>query len=215
MTPLTRSFALSIICIVLSLPLYPQENDAAAVPEKKKSRFSIAFGAAAGNFALDAQNFNTVYSNRSISRIYFAGIGTNTVGFIAKYRQFYAFGRSVVENIEVEGKADWRQKFYAGGLRMRGDDQPIYADILYVVTQAEETITTSGEPAVERLTTRYTTENKGVGFAVGVSIKLIGPIGIFVEGEYSVMTRKGRNPEGRVNPELGGFCASAGAQFVL
>lgn len=215
MTPLTRSFAFSILIIFLSVPALSQDDATGTETEKKKNRFSLSFGAAAGNFALDAQNFNTVYSNRSISRIYFAGIGTNTVGFIAKYRQFYAYGRSVVENIEVQGKADWRQKFYAGGLRMRGDDQPIYADILYVVTQAEESITTSGEPAVERLTTRYTTENKGIGFAVGVAVKLIGPIGIFVEGEYSVMTRKGRNPEGRVNPELGGFCASAGAQFVL
>jgi hypothetical protein len=214
MAPFTRSIALSLFCFLLLLPVHAQETDQSESTEKKKYRFSLTFGAAAGNFAIDASKFNTLYSNRSISKIYFAGFGTNLFYFIAKYREFYARGRSVVENIDVAGKADWKQRFFAGGIRLRGDDQPIYADLLYVVTKAEESITTE-EPKVDRLTTRYDTENKGAGFAVGVAMKLIGPIGFFVEGEYTMMTRKGSNSLGRVNPELGGFCVSAGVHFAL
>jgi hypothetical protein len=214
MNSLTRLIALSLICSFFTIPLSAQNGEETPVNEKKKARFSLTFGAAAGNFAIDAPDFNSVYSNRSISKIYFAGFGSNLFYVIAKYREFYARGRSSVENIDVAGKAEWKQRFFAGGIRLRADDQPIYADLLYVVTKAEEIISTA-DPVVERLTTRYDTENKGGGFAVGVSMKLIGPIGIFVEGEYTIMTRKGRNQLGRVNPELGGFCASAGAHFAL
>jgi len=203
-----------LICVVLSIPVCAQETEETVTTRKTKNHFSLTFGAAAGNFAVEATNFNTVYSNRSISKIYFAGIGTNRFYLIAKYREFFATGHSFVDNIDVVGKSEWKQKFYGVGIRLRGDEQPLYADVLYLVTKAEESIST-GEPVVERLTTMYETENKGVGFAVGIAVKIIGPIGIFIEGEYALMTKKGQNPQGRANPELGGFCASAGAHFAL
>lgn len=214
MTPLPRSIVLSFFVLIISLPLSAQESEETPVAVKKKNRFSLTFGAAAGNFAIDAADFNSFYSNRSISRIYFAGIGTQQIYFIAKYREFFASGRSTVENIDVAGRADWKQKFYLGGLRLRGEDHPIYADILYVMTRAEESITTA-EPVVDQLTLTYETENRGIGFAVGVALNIIGPVGLFAEGEYTIMTKKGKNALGRVNPELGGFCASAGAHFAL
>lgn len=169
---------------------------------------------AAGNFAITETKFNTIYSNRSISRIYMAGIGTNAFYFIGKYREFWATGKSDVANVAVTGKADWKQKFYSAGIRLHSDDHPIYAEVLYVLTRAEESITTI-DPVVEELTAKEETENKGVGFSVGLTLKIAGPFRIFVEGEYCMMLKKGRNQFGRANPELGGVCGSAGVQFVL
>ena len=169
---------------------------------------------AAGNFAITETKFNTIYSNRSISRIYMAGIGTNVFYFIGKYREFWATGKSDVANVAVTGKADWKQKFYSAGIRLHSDDHPIYAEVLYVLTRAEESITTI-DPVVEELTAKEETENKGVGFSVGLTLKIAGPFRIFVEGEYCMMLKKGRNQFGRANPELGGVCGSAGVQFVL
>ncbi|MFA6468619.1 MAG: hypothetical protein WCW35_06965 [Bacteroidota bacterium] len=210
----SRTLRLFLLCLLWIAALSAQETDEAVEPEKKKERFAIAFGAAAGNFANDAANFTSIYSNRSISRIYFAGIGSSSFLFVGKYREFFAHGSSKVENIAVTGKAEWKQKFYSAGIRVRSNDQPIYAEVLYVITRAEESLTTV-DPVVQELTSRYETENKGVGFAVGFALKLIGPIGIYAEGEFSAMLRGGRNPQGKADPELGGFCASAGLFFAL
>lgn len=214
MRPSTKLSCGVFIVLFCAMMLQAQETEATGETEKKKNRFSIMFGGAAGNFANSESKFNTIYSNRTISRIYMAGIGTNTFYFIGKYREFSALGKSVVANIAVAGKADWKQKFYSAGLRLHADDHPIYAEVLYVFTRAEEVITTK-DPVVEELTAKEITENKGVGFTVGIALKIAGPIGIFVEGEYSMMLKKGRNQYGRANPELGGICASAGIQFVL
>lgn len=201
-----------ISCLFISLTASAQEEELPAEETKKKTRFSIMAGAAAGNFSNDNSLFNDVYSNRSISRIYVAGIGSNDVFLIGKYREFNATGKSILVNIAEVGKADWKQKFYLLGLRLHSDEHPLYADVLYVMTRAEETITTSNI-IVKELTTNYTTENRGAGFAIGISFDIIGPLGIFVEGEYTIMMKKGRNPSGSVDPELGGFCASAGARL--
>jgi len=191
-----------------------QDSEESTTTEKKKNHFSIAFGAAAGNFSNKAPISNDIYSNRSISRIYFAGIGSNTFYIIGKYREFTAFGESILENINVKGKADWKQKFYNIGLRIHSDEHPIYAEVLYVITHAEESITTV-DPVVPELTNSGKTKNTGMGFSVGLALNIAGPIAIFAEGEYSVMMRKEKNEYGRENPELGGFCASAGLLFAL
>lgn len=209
-----RCILTPLLLVMMSVHLSAQDQEPAVELVKPKERFSITFGAAAANFAPDISNFNTVYSNRSISRVYFAGIGTNRYYLIAKYKDYFASGRSVVMNIDVMGKAEWKQRFYAAGIRLRSDDHPLFADILYVVSRAEESITTE-DPKVERLTLRYETEVRGMGFAVGVAVKVLGPIRLFVEGEYTIMMRKGRNQEGKADPELGGPCVSAGAHFAL
>lgn len=213
---MSRSRCLLLISLFLPfVALLPaQDSTASSSRHSSSGGFSLSFGASAGNFAIDAENFNNVYSNRSVSRIYFAGIGTSSVLVIAKYRENFAHGTSKTENIIVTGKAEWKQRFYAAGLRFHGDDHPIYVDLLYVVTRAEESITTI-DPVVENLTSTYAAENKGAGVAVGILFNIIGPIGIHVEGEYTLMTRKGRNALGRVNPELGGACASAGVNFTI
>ncbi len=197
-----------------SHPSLSQDREETKIEEKKKSSLSLLFGGAAGNFAIDASKFNSIYSNRSVSRIYVAGIGNKQLLLIGKYREFYARGTSLVQNIEVSGKADWKQKFYSIGIRLLSDDSPLYADLLYVVTKAEETITTN-DPVVNELTIRQESENKGGGVSLGVTISILGPINIFAEGDYSYMVSEDRNDQGKVIPKLGGVCLSAGVVIIL
>ena len=108
-----------LIVIMFFLPSqvgFSQEQEETNIDEKKKNSFSLLFGGAAGNFAIDASKFNSIYSNRSVSRIYVAGIGNKQLLAIGKYREFYARGTSQVQNIDVSGKADWEQKFYSVGI---------------------------------------------------------------------------------------------------
>lgn len=212
-----HSMKIFIICMMFLLSsskIFAQDTEESKPQEKKKSSFSILFGAAAGNIGIDASKFNDVYSNRSISRIYFAGIGGNNLYLIGKYRKFYAHGTSVVQNIPVTGKADWSQQFYCAGLRLRSDESPLYLDLLYVVTKAEEKITTRDQ-IVEDLTVEQKIENKGGGVALGLNITLLGPVKIFGEGEYSFMATKARTTSGKIIPELGGICVSAGVAIIL
>jgi hypothetical protein len=209
-----KIFLIAILLSASSHYSFSQDQEGTNSSEKKKSSFSLLFGGAAGNFAIDASKFNSVYSNRSVSRIYVAGIGGKQFLLIGKYREFYARGTSIVQNIDVRGKADWKQKFYSVGIRLLSDDSPLYADLLYVVTKAEETITTN-DPIVNELTLRQETENKGGGVALGVTITILGPIKIFAEGDYSYMVSEDRNNQGKVIPKLGGACVSAGVVIIL
>lgn len=209
-----KIFLLTILFLLSPHYSFSQDQEETKQQEKKKSAFNLLFGGAAGNFAIDGANFNSIYSNRSISRIYIAGIGGDQLMLIGKYREFYAHGVSKLQNIEVAGKADWKQKFYSVGLRLMSDDSPLYADLLYVVTRMEETITTNN-PVVKELTTTEMLENKGGGVALGVTINILGPIKIFVEGDYSIMISKDSNKQGKKIPELGGACGSAGVVIIL
>lgn len=210
-------FTAFLLGIVLSSPLTAQEETeepAKITPAERARRFSLSLGAAAGNYAIDAPGFNDVYSNRSVSRAYFTAIGTNAISLIAKYRQFFAYGASSTSGIDVRGKADWRQKHYAVGFRFRTEDQFLYADLLYVISRVREDITT-GEEVVDRLTVSQENESKGYGASVGLSVKLIGPIGVYIEGEYSAMVKRGRNAAGEAIPQIGGMCGMAGIHFTL
>ncbi len=215
MRRMIRLLLLSVFVTLLSVPLAAQdEKEAEEGTADPGGRFSMTFGAAAGNFAIDAIGFNDIYSNRSISRIYFAGIGTRSVSVIAKYRQFYAHGTSPTIGIAAAGKAEWQQKQYAAGIRFRSDNGFLYGDLLYVISRAQETITTV-EPVVERLTARQESESKGVGAAVGLSVKILGPLGVFIEGEYTTMTNRGKNAQGENIPQTGGQCAAAGVHITF
>ena len=207
---ISSGFLIAVCCMIA---VHAQENSESETA-KKMNRFSFMIGAAAGNFEISEPKFTTIYSNRTISRIYFAGIGTNAIYIVGKYREFSATGRSIVENVTVEGQSDWKQKFYCVGFRIHSDNHPLYAEVLYVLTRIEESITTK-DLVVQELTAKEEAENKGAGISAGISLKIAGPFRIFVEGEYDIMMRKDRNQYGRANPELGGFCVSAGAQFAL
>lgn len=209
-----KIFLIAILFFATSHYSFCQDQEEIKPAEEKKNSFSLLFGGAAGNFAIDASKFNSIYSNRSISRIYIAGIGSKQLLLIGKYREFYAQGTSVVQNIDVKGKADWKQKFYSIGIRLLSDDSPLYADLLYVVTKAEETISTSGT-VVDELTVREELENKGGGVALGFTITILGPIKIFGEGEYSFMASEISNNQGTAVPKLGGICVSAGVVIIL
>ncbi len=207
----TSGLPIAIAAVFFTLTVYGQGSSA----ENQRNSGYFMVGASIGNFSNGAgTQFSDIYSNRSVTKNYSAGIGSRMLLIVGKYHEFTAKGHSIVTNVDVEGNADWKQKFYLAGLRIRGDDHPIYVDLLYVMTRAEEAITTV-EPKVEELTKSYTTENKGLGAAIGVAIKFAGALHIFAEAEYTTMTDLGRNQYGRANPELGGMNLNAGLQLAF
>ncbi len=196
---------------MLSVLCYSQDS---LQSEKKKLVFIMA-GASVGNFSNGAgSKFNEIYSNRTLMKNFCAGFGSREIVLIGKYHEFTATGASIPVNVAVTGKAEWKQKFYAFGLRTRGDDHPLYAELLYVITRAEESISTL-DPNVEELSKQYTTENRGIGATVGIALRLAGMLGIFAEAEYTTMMKRGRNQYGQANPELGGMNFNAGIQLAI
>ena len=188
-----------------------QENGEA----KKKQTFSIFLGGAVGNFGISADKFNDIYSNRSISRIYLAGIGSGSTYIVGKYRSFFANGRSKVENAEDDGKAEWKQKFYNVGVRLMPANSMLYLEMMYSMTEADERITTVDSSLSSLLTSQFKTKAQGVAFSLGIALDFPRPLRIFGEVEYSAMLKSGLNPSGRKIPELGGICLSGGIILVL
>ncbi|MBI2428988.1 MAG: hypothetical protein HYV29_09385 [Ignavibacteriales bacterium] len=181
-------------------------------PQKQKLSFFI--GAAAGNFGTTIGEFKEIYSKRSISRIAVAGIGSKSAYLFGKFRQFYAHGRSTVENADAQGSAEWKQKFYSIGARLMSDDSPLYVEIAYVISDAEENISTH-DPDVEELKSQWKAHTQGVGAALGIVIDFPRPLKTFIEFEHTSMLRLGRNPYGRAVPQIGGNLLSAGFIFIL
>ncbi|MFZ4619565.1 MAG: hypothetical protein ACOYNS_03325 [Bacteroidota bacterium] len=203
-----RSFTNMVsVFLLCSIVLFGQEA------EPKQESLYIMASAAVGNFTLKAdKEFRQIYSNSTLTKNFAAGLGTRSMVLIAKYREFSATGRSTVTNIDQLGKAEWKQKFYEAGVRIRGDEIPLYLDLLYVSTRADEMITTES-PVIARLTASSSKESKGIGGAVGISLKLAGMIRIFAEAEYCKLAELQIDLFGRPSPELGGTNLSAGIQL--
>ncbi len=193
--------------LLCSMFLYGQEA------EPKEEALYFMASAAVGNFTMKADNdFRKIYSNMTLTKNFAAGLGTRSMVLIAKYREFSATGRSAVTNIDLLGKAEWKQKFYEAGIRIRGDEIPLYLDLLYVATRADEMITTES-PVMAELTASSSKESRGIGGAVGISLKLAGMIRIFAEAEYCKLAELQIDLLGRPSPELGGTNLSAGVQL--
>jgi hypothetical protein len=206
-----KSSIIAILLLVMTCRSAGQESGEQA-PQKQKLSFFI--GIAAGNFGMTVDDFKEIYSKRSISRIAVAGIGSKNAYLFGKFRQFYAHGRSRVENADAQGSAEWKQKFYSVGARLMSDDSPLYVEISYVISDAEENISTH-DPEVDELKSRWEAHTQGVGAAVGIMINFPKPLKTFLEFEHTSMLRLGRNPLGRAVPQIGGNVLSVGFMFIL
>ncbi|MEW5800340.1 MAG: hypothetical protein AB1728_15175 [Bacteroidota bacterium] len=206
-----KASIIAILLLLVTCRSAGQENGGEA-PQKQKLSFFI--GAAAGNFGMTIGEFKEIYSKRSISHIAVAGIGSKNAYLFGKFRQFYAHGHSTVENADAQGSAEWKQKFYSIGARLMSDDSPLYVEVSYVISDAEENISTR-EPEVEELRSRWEAHTQGVGAALGIMINFPKPLKTFIEFEHTSMLRLGRNPYGRAVPQIGGNVLSAGFVFIL
>lgn len=206
-----NAIIIAILLVVVTCSSDGQENGEQS-PRKQKLSFFI--GAAAGNFGMTIDEFKEVYSRRSISRIAVAGIGNRFTYLFGKFRQFYAHGRSTVENADAQGNAEWKQKFYLIGVRLMSDDSPLYVEMAYVISDAEENISTSG-PDVDELRSQWKSHTQGVGAALGIVVDFPKPLKSFVEFEHTSMLKLGRNLYGRAVPQIGGNVFSAGLLFTF
>ncbi len=214
MFPLVQNMKASIIAILLLTVTSGSVGQVNEEQTPQKQKLSFFIGAAAGNFGMTIDEFKKVYHRRSISRIAVAGIGQRSAYLFAKYRNFYAHGRSIVENADTKGEAFWKQQFLSFGARLMAHDAPVYVEVSYVISDAEERIATH-EPDVNELEGEWKAHTQGVGAAMGIVIDFPKPLKMFIEYEYTSMLRLGRNPYGRAVPQIGGSLLSGGLMFVL
>lgn len=198
---------LTILLFCLSaIPIYSQNE---------VGTFTILAGGSIGEFMIDAGgNFNDLYTNRQLSYTGVFGLGNGESFLIGKYRIFKATGQSKLQNIDATGKADWKQTILGAGFRYHPHGSSLYIDALYVFNHAEETIGTENPP-VDFLAASQKLDDNGFAFALGIAPKLISPIALDLEVEYSFMLRKPVNDSGRRVPNLGGLYYSAGLSFYF
>ena len=177
--------------------------------------FTILAGGSIGEFLVDAGgNFNDLYTNRQLAYTGIFGLGDGETFLIGKYRVFKATGQSKLQNIDAEGMADWKQTIICGGVRCHPQGSSFYFDALYVFNHAEETIGTQNPP-VDFLAASQKLDDNGFAFALGVAPKVVSPLALNLEIEYSFMLRKSENDSGRKIPNLGGLYYSAGLSFYF
>jgi hypothetical protein len=206
------------ILIVFLLIMYcsnvsAQEEQYQKSEEKSKQRFSIFGGGGIGSFANNNSKFESIYSERNTLPVYVVGIGDGTKYVTVKYRSFAVTGKSEM-NFNAEGKAEWKQIFYSVGARLMKKDFPFYFEVSYVVSEAEEKISTNTVPVITELTTDWKIRTTGIGGAIGL-IMNPGPFYIYGEVEYSSMINSGSNPSGKDVFQIGGSCLSAGILLVF
>ena len=209
--PRMKPFLIATLLVVMTCSSAGEENGEKTSPTQ---RISLFFGAAAGNFGMTIKEFKEVYHRRSMSRIFVAGVGDRSAYLFGKFRQFYAHGRSRVENADAKGSAEWKQKFFSIGARLMSPDVPIYLEGAYVISEAEEFIWTH-DPDVSELRTDWKTRTQGVGIAIGIMIDFPKPLRTFIEFEHTSMLKLGTNPSGRTVPQIGGNLLSGGFMFIL
>jgi len=184
-------------------------------PHNDVGTFTILAGGSIGEFLIDAGgNFNDVYTNRQLAYTGIFGLGDGETFLIGKYRIFKATGQSKLQNIDAQGKADWKQTILGAGFRLHPQGSSFYFDALYLFTHAEETIGTENPP-VDFLAASQKLDDNGFAFAFGLAPKLVSPIALDFEIEYSFMLRKPVNDNGRRVPNLGGLYYSAGISFYF
>ena len=200
-----KLFAILFFCHS-PIPLYSQ-NDVRA--------FTILAGGSIGEFTIDAGgNFKDLYSNRQLAYTGVFGLGNGESLLIGKYRIFTATGQSTLKNIATEGTANWKQTILEAGFRFHPNGASLYVDALYVFNHAEETIGTEN-PSVDFLAAHQKLDDNGFAFALGLAPKIVSPLALDLELEYSFMLRKPVNDNGRRVPNLGGLYYSAGLSFYF
>jgi len=170
-----------------------------------------------GYFLSGSPSFDEIYSDIRASYGGTFGVGYKGKFLFVKFRQFDAFGKSKLSNLEVPGKATWHQEFAVVGVRFyseRRDDISGYIDVGGVFTQIDEEISTS-DPFIPELFGFAQINNWGVTGAMGLDLWITHFIALNVELEYSRIlfdTNKGLDKE-KIN--LGGVYFGTGITITL
>lgn len=196
----------------LSFVLAQERNT--ATEKKSDSGLHLLLAGGVGNFKVSESTFNSIYSNRSISKIAQLGIGSGTEFLVGRYREFFAKGTSQVVHADAKGKAEWNQKFYSIGIRSKPKPSGFYFDISYVITDFTEKISVSN-PEINELAREEKIRAQGIGFVTGISLLPIGPLQFFGEVEYTTMLKLGSSSSGKAIPQIGGLCLSGGIMIII
>ena len=193
-----RVLLISVIFIVHSFIVQAQSENA----------FTISFGGSYGIFS-GTKEFTSIYSGNINPWGGFFALGYDNYFVIGKYQKLKVSGSSTVRNLPVEGKADWKQEYASVGIRYLQQSSGAFIDFLYFFTKAQESIST--QPIeIPELATSSSIKDRGIGLACGWAPKIIGPLGVFFEAQYSSMFQKDKTPNGAEIPNLGGLSLSAG-----
>jgi hypothetical protein len=180
---------------------------------QSENTFNISFGGCYGIFK-GTEEFTNIYSGKVNPFGGFFALGYGDYFVIGKYQKLKASGSSKVENLPVEGKADWKQEYASVGIRYHQQSTGLFVDLLYFFTRAQESIST--QPIeIPELASNFSVEDRGLGLACGWAPQIVGPLGIFFEIQYSSMFKNEKTPSGGEIPNLGGLLLSAGILLTI
>lgn len=195
-----------IVVLLYSSPLHSQNE---------LNTLTIILGGTVGEFLVDGGgNFNDFYTNRNLSYCGCFGVGNGETFLIGKYRLFNASGQSKLKNLDATGKADWKQSILSAGFRYHPSGSALYLEALYVMSQVKESIGTEN-PQVDVLSAGEELKDKGFAFSLGLAPKLLGPLSVNAEVEYSFMLREPHNRYDRRIPNIGGLYYGGGISLYF
>ena len=198
---------LFVSLFLLSAPPLLSQNDT--------HTFTILMGGTIGDFRVDGGgNFQSLYTDTKLTPTGFVGLGNGETFLVAKYRIFQASGKSELKNLTATGRAEWKQTLFLAGFRLHPEGHSFYFDAMYVITEAEESISTE-DPVVDVLASSEKLKDKGFAFTLGLAPRIVGPLALNLEVEYSFMLREAWNRNGDKIPNLGGLYYSAGLSFYF
>jgi opacity protein-like surface antigen len=180
-----------------------------------KSNLTLNAGGKIGLFSSSDEGFGDIYKDK-FSYEGFLSLGYREYFIIGKYRIFNSSGESKLENITIEGVANWEQTFTFFGARfypyiLKG---LVYIDLGVILSKAKEKIGTKN-PEIPELS--RTAETEGTGFALsgGLSFPISKFLNLNGEIEYSLIPSKGYGGIGGKKPDIGGLFYGVSLNFIF
>jgi len=174
--------------------------------------FSIMVGGVIGYQHIEASKWSRVYKSPALSYGGLFGVGNGETFVFGKYRVIKTTGTSVLENITVNGKADWDERFIVAGLHTYVQNTPFEAGVGYVWLHATEKIWTEN-PAIPELSNSQTLTDHGVNVLIGLSFG--HDVRLNFDLEYIYLFDRSTTSDGHSGPNLGGLYYGTGISIIL
>ncbi|GJQ62509.1 MAG: hypothetical protein SCALA702_15620 [Melioribacteraceae bacterium] len=168
-----------------------------------------------GGFNSLHNGFDDIYSDNSMPIEYFFGVGYKRIYLIGKYKTYSANGRSIVDNGDFIGSADYSQEFFMFGLRFYDQNNNklrYFLEFGAVSSLVSETITTDNR--VPELSSSEEMQEWGFGISAGATFMFTRFVGISGSVEYTRLMFDIENGYETGDVNLGGFFISAGLVFM-
>jgi hypothetical protein len=209
--------AAALTAVSIATPLSAQEpvSTASSTTETTapKPFVGVRFGFFTPQLAsMDDAAFDEVYHSQDPSISVFGGVELGPAALVAKYRFFNASGSSIIENIEIDGDAEWSQSFLFLGARVLSAATGVarfYFDFGATRSAVEETISTNN-PFLAELRSTKSVSAWGYCGAVGVTLRVRPFVSMSAEAEYSNIDADGSEGLTRSEVNLGGAHFSFG-----